>query len=173
MEVQATLSTIAEVAITLAGFNGLVIGLAPTGNDIAQALFRVSAIIAGCFVLIITALLPPALLGIGLSEQLSFGIPTVLLGLGYIAVGVSISIAGRRGVFVSATPKFSLALRVPSFFFAFFVVLAPIFGWVSSLPALLLFGSLWFITVTGAYFILSIFWILTIQSAVKPRGQTP
>ncbi len=169
MEVQTTLSTIAEVAITLAGFTGLVVGLAPTRNDTAQALFRVTGVIAACFVMVIAALLPTALFEAGFSERLTFGIPLVLLGLGYFTVGYSISIAGRRGIFVSSMPRLSLVLRVPSFFLTMFVVMAPVFDWVSSLPALLVAASLWFMLVTGVYFMLSIVWIVTIQSQDEER----
>jgi hypothetical protein len=167
MEVQTTLSTIAEVAITLAGFTGLVIGLAPTRNDTKQALFRVSAIITACFVLIITALLPSAFMQIGYSEDLTFGIPLILLGVGYIGVGFTIFVAGKRGVFLSPMPRFSLFLRAPSFLLALYIIAAPVCGWASSLPALLVFASLWFMAVTGAYFMLSILWIVTIQSEVE------
>jgi len=164
MNIQETLSTLAEVAMTLAGFTGLVIALAPTENHSTQALFRVSAIIAGCFILVISALLPAPLLLQGFSERVAFGIAMVLLSVGFMGVGISISIAGRRGIFVSATPRFSLALRVPSYFFAFFLIAAPIFDLVSSMAALLVFSLLWFASVTGAYFILSIMWVIQIQA---------
>jgi len=163
MDIQATLSTIAEVAITIAGFNGLVIALASNGRDTPQAFFRVSALMASCFVLVIAALLPSGLVAAAVSEKMSFGIASAFLGAGFIAVGVSITIAGSKGIFVSSTPIFSLLLRIPSFGLAFFLILAPIFDWVSSLSALLLLSCFWFIALAGAYFILSILWVLKNQ----------
>jgi hypothetical protein len=164
MDIYATLSTIAEVAITLAGFNGLVIALAANGRDTPQAFFRVSAIVAACFVLVIAALLPTGLVAATVSEKVSFGIASVFLGAGFIVVGVSMAIAGSKGIFVSSTPIFSLVLRIPSFGLAFFLIIAPIFGWVSSTPALLLLSCFWFISLVGAYFILSILWVLQNQA---------
>ena len=160
MDIQATLSTIAEVAITLAGFNGLVIALAGDGRDTRQAFFRVSAIVAACFVLVIAALLPTGLVAATVSEKMSFGIASIFLGVGFIAVGICMAIAGSKGIFVSSTPIFSLVLRIPSFGLAFFLVLAPIFDWVSSMSALLLLSCFWFISLVGAYFILSVLWVL-------------
>jgi len=164
MDIQTTLSTIAEVAITLAGFNGLVIALAAKVRDVPQAFFRASAIIAACFVLVIAALLPSGLAETTISEQMSLVIASVFLGVGFIAVGISITIAGHKGIFVSSTPVFSLLLRIPSFGLAFFLVLSPIFSWTSSASALLILSCLWFLCVTGAYFVLSILWILHEQT---------
>ena len=59
-----------------------------------------------------------------------------------------------------------LALRAGGGFglgLAFFLILAPIFDWVSSLSALLLLSCFWFIALAGAYFILSILWVLKNQ----------
>jgi hypothetical protein len=167
VDIQATLSTMAEVAITLAGFNGLVIALAAKGHDTPQALFRVSAIVAACFVVVIAVLLPSGLVEAAVSEQMSFGIASIFLGVGFIVVGVCISIAGRKGIFVSSTPIFSLLLRIPSFVLAFFLILAPLFGWVSSTSILFVFSCFWFISVIGAYFILSILWVLQSQAAAS------
>ena len=163
MDIQGTLSTIAEVGITLAGFTGLVIALAGDGRDTRQAFFRVSAIVAACFVLVIAALLPTGLFVASFSEESSFGIASIFLGVGFIAVGLSMAIAGRKGVFVSSTPIFSLSLRIPSFGLAFFLVCAPIFDWVTSNAALLLLSCFWFMSLIGAYFILSVLWVLESQ----------
>lgn len=164
MDIQAALLTIAEVAITLAGFTGLVIAIAGNGRDTPQAFFRVAAIVAACFILVITALLPSGLVAADVSAGLSFGIASAFLGVGFLAVGISMAVAGSRGVFVSSTPRFSLALRIPSFVLAFFLILAPVFGWISSSSALLLFSCFWFLSLVGAYFILSILWVLQNQA---------
>ena len=164
MEIQTALSTVAEVAMSLAGFTGLVLALAPTSHDTRQAFFRVSAIVAACFVLVVGALLPSALLQIGLSEPISFGVSSFFVGVGFICAGMSLTIAGRKGVFVSAAPVFSMTLRVPSYGLAIFLVIAPIFFPGLSMPALLVFACLWFLTVLGAYFILSIFWVIQNQT---------
>jgi len=164
VEVEVALSTIGEVAMDLAGFTGLLLALAPTSHDTRQAFFRVAAIVSACFILVVGALLPAPLLETGLTEQQSFGYSTVFVGIGFICVGMSISIAGRRGIFKSPAPFFSIALRVPSWGLAFFLVLAPILGWELSMPAMLVFACLWFMTVTGAYFILSILWVIQNQT---------
>lgn len=164
MDIQTTLSSIAEVAITLAGFNGLVIALAEKVRDVPQAFYRASAIIAACFVLVIAALLPSGLVEATISEQLSFEIASVFLGIGFLAVGISITMAGRKGIFVSATPIFSMLIRIPSFGLAFFLVLSPVFSWTSSASALLVLSCLWFLCSTGANFVLSILWILQTQA---------
>jgi hypothetical protein len=44
------------------------------------------------------------------------------------------------------------------------LVLAPIFGWVSSTSALLVLSCFWFISLVGAYFVLSILWVLKNQA---------
>jgi len=115
MDIQAPLSTIAEVAITLAGFSGMVIALAANGRDSPQAFFRVSAIVAAYFVLVVAALLPTGHVAASVSEQMSFGIASVFLGVGFIAVGTSMAIAGSKGVFVSSTPVFFTGAAYPIF----------------------------------------------------------
>jgi hypothetical protein len=164
LEVQVALSTIAEVAMTLAGFTGLLLAVAPTKHDTRQAFFRVAAIVSACFVLVVGALLPAALLETGFTKQTSFGFSSVFVGIGFICVGMSISIAGRKGIFKSPAPVFSISLRVPSWALAFFLVIAPIFEWGLSMPAMLVLACLWFLTVAGAYFILSILWVIQNQT---------
>ena len=154
MEIQTALSTVAEVAMSLAGFTGLVLALAPTSHDTRQA---------ACFVLVVGALLPSALLEIGLSENISFGVSSFFVGVGFICAGISLTIAGRKGVFVSPAPVFSMTLRVPSYGLAIFMVISPIFFPGLSMPALLVFACLWFLAVVGAYFILSIFQVIQNQ----------
>jgi hypothetical protein len=163
MEIQVALSTIAEVAMSLAGFIGLLLAIAPTRHDTRQAFFRAAAIVSACFVLVVGTLLPSALLETGLTAQSAFGFSAVFVGIGFMCVGVSLSIAGRKGIFKSAAPIFSMVLRVPSWGLAFFLVLAPILCQGLSMPALLVFACLWFLTVVGAYFLLSILWVIQNQ----------
>ncbi len=156
--------------MSLAGFTGLILALAPTGHDTRQAFFRVSAVVSACFVLVVGSLLPAALLELGLTEQTSFGISSVFVGIGFACVGVSIVVAGRRGVFQSAAPVFSMTLRVPSWALTICMVVAPFFADEVSMPALLVFACLWYLAVVGAYFILSILWVIQNQTTLTDAG---
>ena len=167
MEIEVALSTVSEVAMSLAGFTGLLLALAPTGHDTRQAFFRVSAVVSACFVLVVGSLLPAALLESGLTEQASYGISAVFVGIGFACCGASIAVAGRRGIFQSAAPVFSMMLRVPSWVLAIFMVVAPFFADELSMSALLVFACLWYLAVVGAYFILSILWVIQNQTLNK------
>lgn len=163
MDIQSTLSTLAEVAITLAGFTGLLIALTSANKEPKQAFFRVAAMLSGCLFIIVAALLPAPLLELGLSEQTAWGIPTIIEGVGQILVPGSIYIALKRGLFVSKAPAVSISLLVPTGIFGMFLIAAPVFELVESYAPLLVFACLWSVITVGIMFILSILWALDVQ----------
>jgi len=92
-----TLPTVAEIAITLAGFIGLIVVFKPVSaaawSDEERA--RVVFVLILCSLILLCALLPFALGGLQLSEAAIWGVPLVIFGAGNLFLNVSMLVRIR------------------------------------------------------------------------------
>ena len=93
---QDGLSTVAEVAVGLAGFSG--IALALTSNPPHYFLARVLSILAIAIITIFLALMPTALASAGWRPETMWRIGSGLLAAGIAAVGFLVTRARRRSL---------------------------------------------------------------------------
>ncbi len=77
------LPTIAEIAVTLAGFSSLLVVFRPTATSrwTEHELVRIRALITTCVVVLVCALVPFGLAGLRFSDDVSFGVPLAAYGL--------------------------------------------------------------------------------------------
>ena len=90
-----SLTTIAEIAITLAGFTGLIAVFRSAKAWTSQELSRLGTIIAACFVCLVAALLPFGLAQFSGSGVVVWGIPLTLFGLLHLAIIIYLVAAAR------------------------------------------------------------------------------
>lgn len=106
-----TLLAIAEIAITLAGFTGIVL-IFRSDEPTEEETIRILNIFAICIFTVITALLPSALFEFGFETKVVWGIPVILLGFTVIAFPTLTSISYLRGKVTPVFPKFTIAIFV-------------------------------------------------------------
>jgi len=80
------LTTIADIAIALAGFTGLIAVFRSAGNWTSQELARLTTIIAACFACLIAALLPFGLMHFSSSATVVWGIPLAVFAALHLAL---------------------------------------------------------------------------------------
>jgi hypothetical protein len=104
-----TLPTVAEIAITLAGFIGLIVVFKPVSaaawSDEERA--RVVFVLILCSLILLCALLPFALGGLQLSEAAIWGVPLALFGAGNLFLNVSMLVRIRAKRIVIQFPWIS------------------------------------------------------------------
>jgi hypothetical protein len=95
-----SLPTVAEIAITLAGFIGLIVVFKPVSatawSDEERA--RIIFVLILCSLILLCALLPFALSGFQLSEATIWGVPLLLFGAGnlFLNAGMLLRIRAKR-----------------------------------------------------------------------------
>ena len=123
--------TIAEIAVTLAGFTGIILIFRSNRGSGFEENIRVFNVFVTCFLIIVTALLPGTLNEFNLSDELVWGIPYVLIGLCSIGLSLYTALSSRRGLFKPIFPKITV----------FFAVFWPVWGFGLLLYGIGIFGA--------------------------------
>lgn len=169
MEIEAVLATMAEVGVTLAGFSGLVLVLAPRRSDAREGLARLALIVAICLAIVLCALLPPPLANLGLHERLIWGLPASLLGTLQMLVLVATYILGRRRILRSSARQVSRYVINTSMVVFCVLIIAPILP-IATLPSVFALGCLWAVIYAGIMFLLSVWW--TVYAAERDEASS-
>jgi len=113
MSAQGLLLTIAGLALSLAGFSGLVAGLRPPGEPWTKTdVWRLQRIVHECFNVLFLALLPLPLFGITGDESLTLRIASVVVAVTLVADVALLTPQWRRDW--PGDPNFYLAWSVNS-----------------------------------------------------------
>ena len=117
-----SLTTIAEIAITLAGFTGLIAVFRSAKAWTSQELSRLGTIIAACFVCLVTALLPFGLAQFSTSGVVVWGIPLALFGLLHLWIIAYLLAAARARRFRPSSALSRVILTVDALIAAVLVL---------------------------------------------------
>ena len=129
------LPTVAEIAITIAGFAGIVAVVRSSGDMSIEQTRRVVYLVLVCTVTVVTALLPGVLTDLGLSASASAAVSSAILGISVLGLVGSflwnIFTGGLNLIFpkltylVAATPTVTATVLVLS---SIGVVFSPSYG---------------------------------------------
>lgn len=168
MSPDQALTSIAEIAIALAGFTGLVAAFRQrTGEWTYEERYRIRLLLVLTFDIVGCALLPFAISGVTSDPNLIWGIP--LIGFGAVGLGI---IADTIRQIVLKKVEFAFRNVIRANLVIAFVLLPAMmlngFGLVySPSPALLVLGFIWALILGGTVFLamLTLLW----SSAASPR----
>ena len=150
--------TVAEIAVTLAGFSGLVMALKFGGKLGQEELRRIVYLIVASFSVLATALLPAVLVGLGFSQLRGLDISCFVLGLVAIVLGTNGVVSWRKAQVSPRFPKatiFSLAAALANGVLLMISAVSTIFA---SPAGVLLLGQVVLLLIAGWIFLSTIIW---------------
>ena len=124
MQPDESLTTIAEIAITLAGFTGLIAVFRSAKQWTSQELSRLGTIIAACFVCLVVALLPFGLAQFSSGAVIVWGLPIALFGVLHLAI-IGYLLAAARAKRFRPSSTFSRVILTIDSILAVVLVAAP------------------------------------------------
>ena len=140
-----SLPTVAEIAITLAGFIGLIVVFKPVSaaswSDEERA--RVVFVLILCSLILVCALLPFALSGFKLSEAAVWGVPLVLFGAGNLFLNVTMLLRIRAKRIFIQFPWISWPILSAWILLNLFLLMSGLGLLLPFSSGLLLLGMLW------------------------------
>lgn len=152
------LYSLAEIAITLAGFTGLLGFFRSSTSSVKGEMLRIFYIFIMCFATIVGAFLPPAISTFLPDSDAGWYVSTVYVGLVALAISV-------WAIVQFLTGRVGLSLPIPSYSMAIFsglvgvTLLGASFGIVSGpVKGFLIIGLLWFLLYSGYIFVTTLFW---------------
>ncbi len=152
------LTTIAEIAVTLAGFTGIIIVLRQNASTDEQVV-RVLNILIICFMIIFGALTPFALSAFQLPDHIVWGAPCVLVGSFLLAFDLWGIHSYRKGSLDPSFPKIMFANMIVAGLLAIALLAAGLGIWINASPALLLAALIYLIVFAGHAFTASLVWV--------------
>ena len=153
-----SLSSIAEIAITLAGFTSVLAVLRSSRGALQEELLRIVYIFLLCISVVFCSFLPVIIETFSKNSELVWILPLVILG------GVAVLISGM-GFWQVLSGRIRLHFRVASYsmmLILLFLGLLMLGAAVRVSPGdplgYLLLGQLWFVTYAGYLFVTTLFW---------------
>jgi len=150
--------TIAEIAITLAGFSALVMAFRSRGGLDVEGLRRITYIVVASFVVAISAFLPTSLGAFGFSIAAGIRFTIFLLGVASLAVAINGVMAWINGIANPVFPKSTVVLMVTVFSSSVMLLLGSANFWLSPSSELLLTGQIVLLSLAGWTFLSTIIW---------------
>ena len=140
-----SLPTVAEIAITLAGFIGLIVVFKPVSaaswSDEERA--RVVFVLILCSLILVCALLPFALSGFHWSEAAIWGLPLLIFGAGNLFLNVSMLLRIRAKRIIIHFPWISWPILSAWILLNFSLLLSGLGLFLPFSSGMLLLGMLW------------------------------
>jgi len=150
------LMTIAEIAITIAGFSGLIAVFRPKENWSPQERFRLVNILFFCFGIVICSLFPIFSAEYFENKQDVWEVSCLLYALIYGVLVIRIVWITYRGEYVHTNPRISYPLTVIALGVIVIAMLAGLGLVIPASPSLLGLILMWGIVASGLFFILSL-----------------
>lgn len=104
MDPQETLNTLAELAVALAGFAGIMFGLRRRSSGPTQEVTRLAMTLWVCTSVVFCAILPIALSQFTDSDSIIWGIPCFILGILQFSNMTTVTVLVRKGTVAPAFP---------------------------------------------------------------------
>lgn len=152
------LYSLAEIAITLAGFTGLLGLFRSSSNPVQGELTRIFYIFIMCFATIVGAFLPPAISTFLPDSDAGWYVSAVYVGLVALAISAWALVQFLTG-------RVKLSLPIPSYSMAIIsglvgiTLLGASLGMISGpVKGFLIIGLLWFLLYSGYIFVTTVFW---------------
>ena len=149
MEPSSALTVISEIAITIAGFTGMIVVL-QRKKATSEQRGRILNILLICFMIILGALTPFALDAFGLATYVVWGISCALLGVLMLVYVVRAAVTVSRGDLVPVYPMLLYAL-VGLFGIVGILLLTTAFGWPIEPSAAVVLSALILMVMTAGY----------------------
>ena len=108
MDAQETLNTLAEVAVALAGFAGIMFGLRSRSAGPTQEITRLAMTLWICTSVVFCAILPTALSQFTDEEAIIWGLPCFILGILQFSNMTAVTFFLRKGTVAPAFPKLNI-----------------------------------------------------------------
>ena len=108
MDPQETLNTLAEIAVALAGFAGIMFGLRNRSGGATQEVARLSMTLWVCFSVVTCSLLPIVISQFTERGDLIWGVPCFLLGILQFSNMTTIAILLRERTVAPAFPRLNM-----------------------------------------------------------------
>lgn len=154
-----TLSTTAEIAITIAGFAGVVAVFRSSGNFTSEEIRRIIFLVIVNGSVVITALMPNALLDMGFPKQSAISVPSFMLGVMAIFVTLAFTLSIYRGSIRLLFPKVTALLVLGVLSIGAALLLSVLTSLVVASYGLLLVGELVFILIALWIFSTTLLWV--------------
>ena len=158
MNAADSLTTVAEIAVTIAGFAGIVAVFKSSGKLGSEEIRRIIFLVLVCASIIVTSLLPAALPDLGLSETSVSAVSCGILGVAGLVLGGVFAINIVSGEIHPLFPRATLVI-VASITATGGVLLASAFSFgVMPSFGLLLLGEIAFLLTALWIFVATIIW---------------
>lgn len=152
------LYSIAEIAITLAGFTGLLGLFRSTQNSVQGELRRIFYIFLMCFAVIIGAFLPGVIATFDPGSERGWQVSTAFLGCVAFLVGVWALIQFRTGSIRLSLPIASHSMAIVSLLVGMLLLAASLGIAAGPVKGYLLIGLLWLLMYSGYIFVTTLIW---------------
>ena len=150
------LMTIAEIAITLAGFSGLIAAIRVREEWTTQDRFRLIYILLFCFLVVICALLPIFTAAFFSDPSSAWKLSCGIYGVVNATLVVRVLWKRVKGEYVFSNPAISYPLTIVAFGVTCVALLAGAGVAVEASPSLLGLVLMWGIVAPAAFFILAL-----------------
>jgi len=151
MDSSDVLATIAEIAITLAGFTGLITVFRQHRPWSSQELTRLQTIVAACFVCMLSALLPLGLAHFSTRSGLVWGVPIAVYAVLHLVILAYLVLRYRDGSFRPS----GLASRMVLLLNALISIVLLFAAFAGPSPGLLVLACTWGIVYPAIGFMLT------------------
>ena len=154
------LSSIAEIAMTLAGFTGLLVAFRSPKTSLAEELRRIVYIFVFCLAAVIGSFLPTIVELFAPDTALPWKLPIGFLGVIAILISATAIQQSIRGQITLQFPLISYSM-IFGLLCIGLLLIAVLFGLVPGNPlGYLLVGVLWFVVHAGYLFVTTLFWAI-------------
>jgi hypothetical protein len=156
--INETLSSIAEISITLAGFSGLLAAFRSSKSSVREELRRITSIFVFCFAVIVASFLPAIVETFSPGSDLNWQLSVFLISLVAIFSPINTILMVRTGQIRLQFPVGSLSMMAVLFTVGLMQIGALV-GIIPGAPqGYLLVGVLWLVTHAGYLFVTTLFW---------------
>ena len=156
--VEDALASLAEIAITLAGFTGVVAAFRSRGSTLREQLMRITYVFLLCFIVIVSSYLPTIIVSFSGTSNLVWQVPLTLLGVSAIGIFLHATLQIIRSGITLRFPVLSYGMLLGLFLIGLLCAFASFDLLPGSQPGYLLFAEVWFIVHAGWVFVTTLFW---------------
>ncbi len=160
MDTEGAFTAIAEIAVSLAGFSGLVAVFGFREISLGEALNRVYWLVCMCFVIVATVFMPYVVTEFTSNQEIVWGLPIGVIGVFLIFVVANFSLRRSHRSGWSFPKSTSVVLLFAAAIGAWLVLVS--FGLLHKQSAgTLLFGQLWLLSHAGYMFLTTLLVVRT------------